>query len=176
MIINFMIYFHFPIMRFLCRDKGNLKSKHKTFSLLPYPLVPYQQTGLEVMLETVKHQHAGKSLKQTKDHISQMGVNTDLPLDDKQIHNFWKIFTDAFIKLITVPQLKHRLRQMPGFNHADPIGSVIAFIDSYQPSLPGLLADNGAPIVILAQEFFFYFQTGAWFNRNFLFGTPSQHR
>jgi len=163
-------------MRFLCRDKGNLKSKHKTFSLLPQPLVPYQQTGLDVMFETVKQHHAGKSLKQTKDHISQMGVQTDIPLEDKPIRHFQKIFDNAFHKLNTVPQLKHRLRQMPGFNSVDPIGSVIAFIDLYQSTLPGILPDNCPPIVILTHDFFFNFQSGDWFKRYFLFGTPSQHR
>ncbi|MCI0512104.1 hypothetical protein L0128_02720 [candidate division KSB1 bacterium] len=36
-VINFNIYQHFPGMRFLCRDKGSLNSKHKTFSLYPKP-------------------------------------------------------------------------------------------------------------------------------------------
>lgn len=113
-IINFDIYHHLQIMRFLCRDKGNLKSKHKTFSLLPQPLFPFQQTGLDVMFENVKQHHAGKSLKQTKDHISQMGVQTDISLEDKQIRHFQKIFDDAFHKLNVNTQVQGSKFPVPG--------------------------------------------------------------
>lgn len=175
-VINFKTYSNLPIMRFLCRDTGQRASPHKTFSLLPQPLVPYHQHALEVMFETVKQQQTGQTLTQTQDHISQMGVDTDIALEKKQLHHFQHILADAFIKLNSVSPLKHRLQQMPNFNSADPIGAVIAFSDSYQSSLPGMLADNCAPLVRLTHEFFYYFQTGAWCNRYFLFGTPSQHR
>jgi len=175
-VINFKTYYDFPVQRFLCRDTGQRASPHKTFSLLPQPLVPYHQHALEVMFETVKQQQTGQTLTQTQDHISQMGVDTDIALEKKQIHHFQHILADAFIKLNSVPPLKHRLQQMPNFNSADPIGAVIAFSATYQSSLPGMLADNCAPLVRLTHEFFYYFQTGAWCNRYFLFGTPSQHR
>jgi hypothetical protein len=48
-----------------------------------------------------------------------MGVDTDIALEKKQIHHFQHILAAAFIKLNSVPPLKHRRQQMPGFNRAD---------------------------------------------------------
>ena len=85
-----------PIARWLCHRQGIRKSKHKTFSLLPYPLIPYHRHGLNVNVDTVNfHQQNGSRFVQTKDSISDKGVNTDIPLENNHIHDFNKIFSQA---------------------------------------------------------------------------------
>ena len=43
----------FPILRFLCHNKGVRKCDHVTFSLLPIELVPFRQLTLEFMILAV---------------------------------------------------------------------------------------------------------------------------
>jgi hypothetical protein len=159
-----------------CRQKGKIKPKHKTFSLLPHMLVPYHQIDINTMHETLRYQKSGKTLEQTKDHISQMGDQDAPLLENKQIHDFGDIFNQAFDKLNSVPQLKQKLQQTAGFNSSDPVRSVLSFIDNYQCELSVVAGTNDSNIVKLANEFFYHYQSQAYFERYFLFGTPSQHR
>jgi hypothetical protein len=43
----------FPILRFLCQDKGDKQCDHVTFSLLPIELVPFRQLTLKFMVLAV---------------------------------------------------------------------------------------------------------------------------
>ena len=85
-IVDNKIYENVPIARWLCQRKGYQKSTHKTFSLLPFPLIPYHRHGLNVIVNTVNfHHHNGSSLVQTKDFISSNGVDADIPLENNHI-------------------------------------------------------------------------------------------
>ena len=92
------------------------------------------------MYETLKYQQTGKTYAQIKDHISQMGTETDIPLENKQIDDFNEIFTAAYCKLNAVPHLKQQLQQTAGFDSSNPVGNVIRFIESYQSTLFAIVA------------------------------------
>jgi len=77
---------------------------------------------------------------------------------------------------MAIPQLKQRIEQADFFQSNDPITTVINFIDSYKSQFLTTANLNTSNIEKLAFDFFFNFQTGCYFDRHFLFGTPSQKR
>jgi len=176
-IINYITYYNFPIIRLLCCMKGDILPKDRTFSLLPSMLTPYRQSDLKMMHDTLKFSHkTGKTFQQTKLHISNMGIQTDIPLENKQIRDFKTIFSAAFFKLNAVPELKKKIKQIDCFDSSDPIGTVLRFIEHYRSSLSVITSMKTANVEKLAIEYFISFQSGNLIDRYFLFGTPSQHQ
>jgi hypothetical protein len=51
--------FKIPIQRYKCKQKNKkeCKGKHKTFSLLPYPVIPYKKYCIFITLEIAKKKH-----------------------------------------------------------------------------------------------------------------------
>ncbi len=174
-IVDYKIYPDVPIARWLCQRKGPGKAQHKTFSLLPYPLIPYHRHGLNVIVDTVNfHHHNGSSFEQTKSFISSNGVDTDIPLENNHIHDFNNIFSQALLKLTTVAELNQQISQTSYWDSSDPIATMLQFINNYESlflSTRKLQASNAEQ---LALDFLYHFQTDDYFDRHFLFGTPSQ--
>ena len=159
-VMFFIAYSDVPIPRWLCRKKGHLKPKQRTFSLLPSALIPYHSHDLSLISETVKHkqQTPGATFEQTKSFISNKGIETDISLENNQINDFQKIFTNAFTKLMAIPQLKQRIEQADYFHSSDPITTVISFINSYKSRFLTTANLNTSNIEKLACDFFFNFQ------------------
>jgi len=175
LVFGFTTYNDVPIPRWLCHQKGSLIPKHRTFSMLPHALIPYHIHDLNLMLETMKYQHQTEvTFEQTKSFISDKGLNTDISLENNQIHDFQQIFTTAFTKLMAISELKQRIES--DFKSSDPLKTVLSFIDSYQSPFLTTARLEASNIEKLALDFFFNFQTGCYFDRHFLFGTPSQKR
>jgi len=106
-VVDNKIYENVPIARWLCQRKGYKKSTHKTFSLLPFQLIPYHRHGLNFIVDTVNfHHRQGTSLERTKRLMSDMGVNDDLSLENNHIHDFMNIFSQALLKLTSIAELK----------------------------------------------------------------------
>lgn len=159
----------------MCQRKGHEKSTHKTFSLLPYPLIPYHRHGLNVMVDTVNfHHHHGFSLAQTKDFISDQGVNSDLPLENNHIHDFMRICAQALLKLSSIAELKDQISQARYWDSSDPIGTMLQFINNYESRYLATQQLHASPAEQLAVDFLYHFQTADYCQRHFLFGTPSQ--
>ena len=176
-VFGFKIYKNVPIARWLCRKKGTQKQKHRNFSLLPSALIPYHSHDLNLIFETVKQiQQQSTTFEQTKSHISDKGIETDIALENNQIKDFQKMFSHAFTKLMAVPQLKQRIEQANYFHSSNPIITVISFINSYKSQFLTTVNLKASNIEKLAFDFFFNFQTTGYFERHFLFGTPSQKR
>lgn len=174
-IVDHKIYENVPIARWLCQRKGTRKSTHNTFSLLPFPLIPYHRHGLNVIVDTVNfHHHHGCSLVQTKDFISGKGVNTDLPLENNHIHDFMKLFSQAWLKLNTIAELKQQISQASYWDSSDPIATMLQFIDGYESRFSTTQQLHASNAEQLALDFLYHFQTDDYFQRHFLFGTPSQ--
>jgi len=178
LVFKFKIYNNVPIPRWLCRKKGHLKAKHRTFSLLPSALIPYHSHDLNLISETVKYkqQTPDTSFENVKNYISDKGIETDITLENNQIKDFLKIFANAFAKLMAISELKQRIKQADYFNSSDPISTVTGFINSYKSPLLTTANLKASNIEKLAFDFFFSFQSGCFFDRHFLFGTPSQKR
>ena len=176
MIIGFTLYLDFPIPRFICYAKGPRQPQHRTFSLLPHWLVPYQRYSLEMMAETlrIQQQHNGNFAKtQEAIALGRKGKH-DLPLENKQILGFIRIFFEAFLKLCAVPELKQQMRQTGCFAPHDPVAAILDFSARCQSPLTHHIRSTCAEN--LSHDFFFQWQSGDLFSRQFLFGTPSQKR
>ena len=177
LVFEFKTYKNVPIPRWLCRKKAHLKAKHRTFSLLPNALVPYHSHDLNLFFDTVSYHHQNDiTFEQTKSYISDKGIETDIPLENNQIKHFLQIFSNGFTKLMAIPELKQQIEQADCFHSSDPITTVLSFIDSYQSRFLTTANLKTSNIEKLAFDFFFNFQTAAYFDRHFLFGTPSQKR
>lgn len=178
LVFEFKTYKNVPIARWLCREKGPLKPKHRTFSLLPSALIPYRSHDLNLISATVKHkqQKSGTTFEQTKSFISDKGIETDICLENNHIKHFLQIYTNAFTKLMAISELKQRIEQADYFHSSNTIATVNRFIDSYKSRFLTTAKLKASNIEKLAGDFFFNFQTGWYFDRHFLFGTPSQKR
>ncbi len=174
-IVDNKIHENVPIARWLCQRKGSTIPQHQTFSLLPSPLIPYHSHGLNVIVDIVNfHHHNGSSFVQTKDFISDKGVNTDLPLENNQIHDFMNIFSQALLKLTTIAELKQQISQASYWDSSDPIATMLKFINGYESRFLSTQQLHASNAEQLALDFFYHFQTDDYFQRHFLFGTPSQ--
>lgn len=174
-IVDNRSYENIPIARWLCQRKGSKRPKHQTFSLLPYPLIPYHRHGLNIIVDTVNfHHHQGASLEQTKRFISGNGINNDIPLENNQIHDFMKIMAQAYIKLTTLAEFKQQISRGSYWNSSDPIGTMLNVIAGYDSRLLATQQPHASPAEQLAVDFLYHFQTHDYFDRHFLFGTPSQ--
>ena len=174
-IVDNRIYENVPIARWLCQRKGPKRPQHQTFSLLPYPLIPYHRHGLNIIVDTVNFlHHQGASLEQTKRFISGNGVNNDIPLENNQIHDFNKIFSHALLKLTTIAELKQQISQASFWDSSDPIRTMLDFIAGYDSRFLATQQLHASPAEQLALDFLYHFQTADYYDRHFLFGTPSQ--
>ncbi len=161
----------------MCQRKGPKKSTHKTFSLLPYPLIPYHRHGLNVIVDTVNfHHHNGSSLVQTKDFISSNGVDTDIPLENNHIHDVMNIFSQALLKLTSIAELKDQISQASYWDSSDPINTMLQFINNYESRFLSTQQLHASNAEKLALDFLYHFQTADYGQRHFLFGTPSQKK
>lgn len=176
-VVDNRIYENVPIARWLCQRKGYRKSTHKTFSLLPFQLIPYHRHGLTVIVDTMNfHHHNGFSLVQTKDFISDRGVDSDLPLENNHIHDFRNIFSQALLKLSSIAELKQQISQASYWDSSDLIATMLQFINSYESRLLATRQLHASHTEQLALDFLYHFQSGDYFQRHFLFGTPSQKK
>jgi hypothetical protein len=175
LVFQFKTYKNVPMARWLCQEKGSLKVKHRTFSLLPSALIPYHRHDLNLVAETVKYkQQAGTSYEQTKSYIIDHAQQPDIDLENKQIKQFQQLITIAFTKLMAIPEIKQRISR--DCHSSDPIATVLRFADRYQSPFLTTSQLEGSNIEQLAWDFFYNFQRGCYFDRQFLFGTPSQKR
>ena len=176
--IQFITLVNVPIPRWLCRRLGHIKPKHRTFSLLPYALIPYHKHDLNLMLETLNYQsrQVKSTLEKTKIFISEKGIETDISLENNQIYDFTQIFNKAYSKLMTIPELKQSIVSLKDFDSSDPVGTVLSFIENYQSPFSTTTRLQASNIEKLSLDFFHNFQSGDQFDRHFLFGTSSQKR
>ena len=177
MIINKRTYKNIPILRWKCRQKGPVKSPHKTFSLLPHSLIPYHQYDVNTLLDTIRFSYDEQhSLEDTKDFISAQGINTDIPIENSQIYEFQNLFSQSFLKLLLIPQIKTKMINSGAFQNDHSVKAIIDFIDDYRSPLENAYSIGISNIEKLVIDYFFHYQSGDYFKRNFLFGTPSQKR
>ncbi|MGA1825677.1 MAG: hypothetical protein ACMUIP_13545 [bacterium] len=92
----------FPIARFKCRGKGWKKeSKGKTFSLLPYQLVPYIKYSIPFILKVLKARYINElSIYKVQEYIDSFMGNTFLTLDADQFYMLRQVVEEAIDKML----------------------------------------------------------------------------
>lgn len=79
---NGTFFKYFPIARYLCRRKGKAKINHRTFSLLPWQLIPYRKQVITFLLSVADYQSV-HSKKETIDNFYPL-ITTPGQLSDIQ--------------------------------------------------------------------------------------------
>ncbi|UCE07055.1 MAG: hypothetical protein JSW07_03180, partial [bacterium] len=104
------------------------------------------------------------------------GVDTDIPLENNQIHDVMKIVTQALLKLTSLAEVKQQISQASYWDSSDPIGTMLQFINNYESRFLSTRQLHASNAEKLALDFLYHFQTGDYRQRHFLFGTPSQKK
>jgi len=172
---NGTYYARFPIARYKCQGKGSQKIvKDKTFSLLPYQLVPYTKYSIPFIIKSLKLKCIdGLSTYELQDYLARFGEEEILSISTNQLLGFQETVMEAVHKIMTTnyyPELNAE-----EFQKSSDLERLRAFLEFSQefeclkvePCIRGPCG--------LGYDF--YLQGGGYFkNAWFLFGTPYQLR
>ena len=94
--------FLIPIIRYLCRKKGRPKLKDRTFSLLPYFLIPYNRFTIDSgMLIIGSKLVKCKSNKEIADKVcNSFDINLNFNFEERYINYWLRLFRQTLFKLI----------------------------------------------------------------------------
>jgi hypothetical protein len=148
--------------------------KDKTFSLLPYQLVPYTKYSIPFIIKSMKLKYIdGLSIYKLQDYLASFGKEEILSISADQLLGFKKVVMDAIHKIMTTKYYQEF--EEKGLNESTDQGLLISFIEfaegfdctKVNPCIKGPCGLN----------YDFYITGGSYFkNAYFLFGTPSQFR
>lgn len=157
----------FPIARFECHGKGNIPpGAHRTFSLLPYQLIPYVKYSLPFIIKNLSFVYGeGESVKQLLDHLAE-SKEGHMDLSPSSFYRFRTFILHCIDKMLAAGTYSEaaELFQMP------ETGRTKAFIGFAQGFICCKLYHPIRGPCALGYDF--YLTSGGYF----LFGTPSQHR
>jgi hypothetical protein len=137
--------------------------------------IPYHKHDINLLIEAVEYNISNsQSLKDTKDFISEQGINTDISIENSQLYEFNTIFSQALVKLNSIPVLQQKIKKY--WISDKPFHTLINFISGYQSPMAKNYPEQMTNIEKLTLDYFYQYQTGDYFQRDFLFGTPSQKR
>ena len=165
-------YNRFPIARYVCRGKGKPKVKDKTFSLLPYQLVPYSKYCIAFIIRLLELRHIqGYSLYALQDHVAGFGQEDILCISADQLKGFRQLIMEAIEKIKAAGYYSEFV--VKDSTSAD------AFIAEFIDYAAGFECSKVSPPIRgpCGLGYDFYLNSGGYFaNARFLFGTPSQFR
>lgn len=164
-----VIYHNIPIARFRCRRRGKKNpTAHKTFSLLPYELIPYSKFSIDFVFDVMTLSYLEeKSQREILDFIT---VQSDgiLCLDPWIFPEFKSYLIQGIDKLL----ISRNYRELEALLNRQEISLRIKNLLHY------LSGRYGSPIrgpCKLSWEF--YIQKGSYkSNSEFLWGIPSHYR
>lgn len=161
-------YKDFPIGRYKCRSRG------KTFSLLPYQLVPYRRHCIPFITQILKLRYKqGLSIYKVQDCIARLGQMDILNIAANQINRFKNIVIEAINKINALgyyPEFDENVKEKT--TDKDIMAAFIEFAQVFEcfkvePSIKG---ESGL-------NYDFYINGGGYYqNAQYLFGTASQFR
>jgi hypothetical protein len=111
---NTIVFFHIPIARYLCRRVHKPRYKHKTFSLLPTPLVPYNRISITLMMYILQLFFTQESMPHALEKMDLLTPG-DIFFSEKMIHHLLEILEQSRIKLVLFFRQYPDNRAPPGF-------------------------------------------------------------
>ena len=171
------LYKNFLIARFECCRKGsNVVVQDRTFSLLPYKLIPYSKYSIPFIIKIFEmNQIEGKSITKIQELLSLFNDDPEKYIDLAQstIFDLKKTILQVINKLLAVDyyqDFKEICVQLIDDNKL-----IAAFINFAQSFICYKLFHSIRGPCILGYDF--YLTGGSYIkNSHFLFGTPSQFR
>jgi hypothetical protein len=167
-------YKAFPIARYLCNAKGKaLSVKHRTFSLLPYQLVPYSKYSIPFICNALRKVYgADSSVKGLLDYLAGFDPEKYIDLSVSTFYAFRDFILTCIDKMLAMgfyQEIKTSLHSPIGNQR---IKAFLVFAEDFtccktNPKIRGPCA--------LGYDY--YMEDGGYMrNAHFLFGTPSQYR
>ena len=170
-------YKSFLIVRFECHRKGsNVLVQHRTFSLLPYQLIPYCKYSIPFVIKVLNMIHIeDKSTMQVQELLSKYDNSEEyVDLAQSSIFKFKNIIISSMNKLLSIIDSYQEFKEKNLLYDSDKkrIAAFLIFARSFvcfktNPQIRGPCA--------LGYDFFLI-GGGYIKNNHFLFGTPSQFR
>ena len=167
-------YKAFPIARYLCKGKGTAAIvKHRTFSLLPYQLVPYIKYSLPFIISALKKVYGEDgSVKELLDYLAGAETGRYIDLSSSTFYGFKAFIVTCINKMLAMGfyQAAGTLFQCP--NEKQRIKLFLTFVDDF--TCCKTVAFIRGPCAL---GYDYYMEDGSYVkNGHFLFGTPSQFR
>lgn len=163
-----------PIARYLCNRKGSaLSIKHRTFSLLPYQLVPYTKYSIPFIIGCLKKVYGeDSSVKELLDYLAGVKAGEYVELSPSTFDGFKAFILTCINKMSALGFYKETesVLQSPFGNQR--IKAFLVFAEDFA------CYKTDHPIRgPCALGYDFYLSNGGCFrNGYFLFGTPAQFR
>ncbi len=158
-----------PIARYLCKQKSKPRHKHRTFSLLPDTLIPYNRTSIDLMMLVLQWLAEEDSVEHTLDKIDLI-TPEDIFFSEKMIQHFLEIMEQSRIKLILFFQQHNAIERAPPDFHAYTLNETIKYLLRYPVPEHNHPARGAYHLSVL-----YYKMQGEYHkNARFLFGTASQ--
>jgi hypothetical protein len=167
-------YKAFPIARYLCKGKGSVFSvKHRTFSLLPYQLVPYTKYSIPFIIRCLgKVYWEDNSVEGLLDYLAGFGAEGYIELSTSTFQAFKTFILTCIDKMLAMgfhketesvfqrPSARQRIKVFLSFAE-----EFVCCKTAYEIRGPCALGYD------------YYLSNGGYFrNGHFLFGVPSQFR
>jgi hypothetical protein len=167
-------YKAFPIARYLCNQKESaLSIKHRTFSLLPYQLVPYTKYSIPFIMSCLKKVYGeDSSVKELLDYLAGFETGAYVELSTSVFHAFKAFILTCINKMSAMGFYREAEAALQNPSRKQRIKAFLIFTEDF--------ACHKADQPIrgpCALGYDFYLSNGGCFrNGYFLFGTPSQFR
>lgn len=157
-----------PIVRYICRRKGKANLKDKTFSLLPYFLIPYHRFTIDSAMQVIgKKLIQGKTNKKIADEISYAFDPDTLFNFEERYVNYWiQFFRQTVLKLIAF--LSSFNQDTSFLKGSDSMYNAWVYLDRFVNDSDGYAGATGFC------QYFYEKQGGYRENPQFLFGTAYQ--
>jgi hypothetical protein len=167
-------YKAFPIARYLCSKKESARSTpHRTFSLLPYQLVPYTKYSIPFIIGCLKKVYGeNNSVNELLDYLAGVEPTKYVELSASVFHAFKAFILACINKMSAADFYCEAVSALQSSFGRPRIKAFLVFADDFachktDHSIRGPCA--------LGYDF--YLSNGSYFrNSHFLFGTPSQFR
>jgi hypothetical protein len=163
-----IVILQIPIARYLCKGVNKAKRSHRTFSLLPDTLIPYNQISLFLMMYILHLLFTTKSSRITLTEIDEI-TPEDILISEKTIGHLFSILEQTRIKLILYFQQYNVDRAPPNY-HACTLMEIIEYLLNYP------VPDYEHPLRGAYYQSVLYYESHGSYHKNarFLFGTASQ--
>lgn len=163
-------FIDFPIHRYECTDPLGFRGEtaHRTFSLLPVQLIPYERFDITLIVTIAEHRLQGESYDTICDLMANMLVKEPLLITPRKIRDAVALVDRAFSRMGSVPDFLDMIQQCV---HGDLRETILKFIELGNQQV-SVVFPRLSGMVSLAFEYF-----RACLPRIcFLFGIPSQMR
>lgn len=167
-------YKAFPIARYLCNGKGKaVLVRHRTFSLLPYQLVPYSKYSIPFIIKALSKVYMeDSSVKGLLDYLAGFESEEYIDLSVSTFYAFRTFILTAIDKMLAMGFYRDVAAQLQTPSGKERLRIFLVFAENFtclkiKPEIRGPCA--------LGYDY--YMQGGGHVrNAHFLFGTPSQFR